>query len=483
MSLFQASKILVVGLGPLLEKGVTQFGGQCLRTWCFVKPLLDDGHKVRLVTLNMEDPPNTPPALVRHNYEDFEYQGFTNYDLPFIHKTLLQVARSFSPDAIVAVNNLPAWVTAKLPLIIPFWADTNGYQMAEKQGQAARTGKEDVLMEAWSREALTARRADKFSTVSRTQLHALLGEMASLGRMNQHTFHYHFAHRIPEPFHPEFVKPVVRDEESLVLRGNEVPEDAFILLWSGAYNYWTDPDFMFQCVDSALRLDERIHFVSTGGGVKPYNTLTYETFQSLAEGSDCKDRYHFLGWVPAENLPGIYEEADLAFSMDEPNYETLFGARNRLTNLMAAGTPVLTTYGSEVSQDIMDGEAGVVVEPNNEGEFVEAVRFLFRNPAWLKKFADKGRAFARKHWAPEKVTEPLRQWAMKPELSPDNAAKVAENTGLRNLLDVHTNPLEEAAAIIEREGSAVAELPDAMRDYQIIQKKAWYPILSRLGHF
>jgi glycosyltransferase involved in cell wall biosynthesis len=527
------SKLLIVGLGPLFEHGVRYLGAQCLRTWCFVEPLLRDGHTVRLVTMPTNDPRDVQPALIRLNFHGLEYQSFTNCDFPFIHETLTQVARSFAPDAMIGVNNLPAWIVARLPLCVPMWADLYGYQMAEKQGQAARTHDDDALVPAWKKEALTARRADKFSTVSRPQLHALLGEMASLGRLNQHTFRYHFVHHIPASFHPAFAsQPVsqsdlsdssdrsdlsdlsasrsvgqsaglhppvssIRNPQSPIpnpqfsvlspqssslsplLRGRIVPPDAFVLLWSGGYNFWTDPDFLFEFISAALHQDARIHYVSTGGALEGYNTQTYERFQNLVEKSDVRDRCHLLGWVPAEDLPGIYREADLAINIDEPNYETLFGARTRVNNLMAAGVPVLTTFGSEVSQAIAEGECGIVCPGKDAQALAAAVRRAVEERAWLRELGEKARIFALREWAPEKVTEPLRKWAQAPAPAPDNAVKLRENPGILSFLEAAVNELERNAALVERHGAH--EMRRDQVDFDTIRSKRWYKILKRVA--
>ena len=536
------SKLLILGLGPLFEHGVRYLGAQCLRTWSFVEPLLRDGHTVRLVTMPTNDPRDVQPALIRLNFHGLEYQSFTNCDFPFIHETLTQVARSFAPDAMIGVNNLPAWIVARLPLCVPMWADLYGYQMAEKQGQAARTHDDDALVPAWKKEALTARRADKFSTVSRPQLHALLGEMASLGRLNQHTFRYHFVHHIPASFHPAFAsqpgsqasgrmglgpsesasqpvgqfaglpvgsvgsvgsdgsveteKPATRNPQSAtrnpqsairnpqfslqpILRGKIVPPGAFVLLWSGGYNFWTDPDFLFEFISAALHQDARIHYVSTGGALEGYNTQTYERFQNLVEKSDVRDRCHLLGWVPAEDLPGIYRESDLAINIDEPNYETLFGARTRVNNLMAAGVPVLTTFGSEVSQAIAEGECGMVCPGKDAQALAAAVRRAVEERAWLRELGEKARIFALREWAPEKVTEPLRKWAQAPAPAPDNAVKLRENPGILSFLDAAVNELDRNAALVERHGAH--EMRRDQVDFDTIRSKRWYKILKRVA--
>lgn len=471
------SKLLIVGLGPLPEKGERNFSGQCLRTWSFVEPLLRDGHAVRLVTLPIAELKGVPAALVRRKYEGLEYQSFTNSDFAFIHETLAQVARSFAPDALIGVNSLAAWVTAKLPLCVPMWADFYGYQMAEKQGEAARTQNDEVLFEAWKKEALTARRGDKFSTVSRPQMHALLAEMASQGRLNQHTFHYPFAHHVPAAYHPIFAEKNAAPAEK-ALRGKIVPPDAFVLLWSGGYNYWTNPDFLFEFVAGALRLDPRVHYVSAGGAIAGYNARTYDRFCERIENSDCRDRCHFLGWLPPEDLGGIYRETDLALNIDEKNYETFFGARTRINNLMAAGVPVLTTFGTEVSRDIEEAGCGMVCPPGDTHALIKCVLEAFREPERLRELGRRGRVFALEQWSPDRLIEPVREWARKPELAPDNAAKLRARPRLSSFLDATTNELEETAALVEKHGAL--EMRRDQADMEIVRRKKWYGVMKSL---
>jgi hypothetical protein len=182
------ASILMVGMGPLLDTGVRNFGAPCLRTWQFAKPLIDAGHIVRLVTLpihNPDDPDREKHALVSKSIEDFKYQALTSDEPDFALPVLTQVARSFAPDAIVAVNPRAAWFAAQIPMAKPLWVDLNGYELADRQGQAARVGDDQFITEAWQHESLVLRRADKISTVSRPHLYAILGEMASIGRLNR----------------------------------------------------------------------------------------------------------------------------------------------------------------------------------------------------------------------------------------------------------------------------------------------------------
>ena len=100
----------------------------------------------------------------------------------------------------------------------------------------------------------------------------------------------------------------------------------------GQQPWWKRPGgAQFQQTDAVLKAEPRVHFVSTGGAIAGYNTRTYEEFRRRVEGSAHRDRYHLLGWIPAEQLPGIYAEADLGLNLDDANMETLFGARNGST--------------------------------------------------------------------------------------------------------------------------------------------------------
>lgn len=475
------SKLLVTGLGPLLEKESRNMGGQCLRTWIFVQALLGAGHTVRLVTLPSTDDPHDPhrkkTALVRHQYEGFQYQGFTNWNEAFIHKTLSQVMRSLNPDAVVAINNLPASIIARMPSRLPFWADLNGYQVAESQGKAAKGGDANVLVEAWRREARIARRADKFSAVSRPQLHALLGELAWVGRLNQHTFHYHFAHRIPNPVHPFFISPAEPAEEPVV-RGKEAPKDAFLILWTGGYNYWTDPDFLFQCVDAMLAQNPKARYVSTGGPITGYNETSYARFLEKVEASPHRDRYHLLGWIPGEDLRRLYAEVDLGLCIDSANLETLFGARNRITNLLAAGVPVLTTSGTEVSHILALEKCAYVCPPGKMESITQAAARAAADEKERRAIAQKGRDFALRAWSAEAVLGALLAWCEEPALAPDNAQKLEAKPNLRDLRKSCTNPVEAAAAIAEYHN--VMDLARDFADFEVVQKKKWFPLAKRL---
>jgi hypothetical protein len=180
--------------------------------------------------------------------------------------------------------------------------------------------------------------------------------------------------------------------------------------------------------------------------------------------------------VASGDLLGIYREADVGLNVDEPNYETFFGARNRINNLMAAGLPVVTTAGTEVSRTVDEAQCGVVCSPGDAGELARALAHLADAPAERRRLAERGRAYALKEWAPERLVEPVREWAREPALAPDNAVKLRAMPDLASFRDATTNPLEAAAAVAEE-----WDLPALLHDHGdlvAIRAKPWYRVLK-----
>ncbi|HEX2990154.1 MAG TPA: hypothetical protein VHO49_05710, partial [Anaerolineales bacterium] len=154
---------------------------------------------------------------------------------------------------------------------------------------------------------LILRHADKYSTCSTPQKFALVGQLSMASRLNRHTMGYEFAHAIL----PCAPSDHSRLSPKLVLRGEQVPEDAFVVLWCGGYNVWTDVETLFQALNQAMEKDPRIHYVSAGAGVRLMNNNSYERFLEMISHSPHRDRFHMLGWQPSSVVPGLYPQADV----------------------------------------------------------------------------------------------------------------------------------------------------------------------------
>ncbi|MFH0794521.1 MAG: glycosyltransferase, partial [bacterium] len=326
-----------------------------------------------------------------------------------------------------------------------------GWALAEGQINAAREKNDDRLLHFWRQERSIVLRADKFSTVSDPQEKALIGELALLGRLNRYTAAYTFAHAVPNAVNPYFLNPPAAPAgESL--RGRIVPAEAFVVLWSGGFNSWTDVAALHEGLCSAMSENPSLHFVSTGGEIFGYDDKTYADFQSRVAAGPHRDRFHLLGWVAMELLPLYYRQADLGLSMDGVNYETIFGARNRINNMMALGLAVATSRGTEISRVLEKEKLGLTFEPANAVALAQALAGAFGARGTLKSLGERGRQFVLEHWSPHRTTKPLQAWAERPSLAPDNAERRRRAPDQPDLLRISLHPAEEIERLIEQVG-------------------------------
>jgi glycosyltransferase involved in cell wall biosynthesis len=403
------SKIMAWGACPLPIDNTQKLYGLGHRTWHFVQPLLEEGHEILLVAVHIPGDNDKPP------FEKITKDKWTYYqvnhpdlfhDLAF-HQKLYD---EFQPDALLGINTYPASFAARITSDKPFWADLNGALMTEAQAKAHKVNSNQPVTEFWEQELATISRADIFSTVSIPQKYMLLGELATIGRLNKATVDYEFAHWVPNSIEN---KETIRPDVPSFREGWAKPED-LIILWSGGYNTWTDIDTLFAGLTKAMALHPGIKFLSTGGSLPGHDETTYQRFQEMIQASPYQDRFRLLGWIPTEEVPATWFDCDLGINIDHINYETLTGARNRLIHMMKAGLPVLTTLGTEISQIIKDNQIGWTFQAGNSDDLKEKILAAAQNKENLKETGLKGKEYVYSHFTYQTTTGKLREWMKNP---------------------------------------------------------------------
>jgi glycosyltransferase involved in cell wall biosynthesis len=457
-------RILFIGNSPLPDEN-----GKCrpaagLRTYQFLRPLLRKGGTVissaenafssakkekfelNVVTIAMPDCYREEPKYKEIRHPDGYTQLRISKNDPDLVKRIQALHDESHPDAIVAVNTYPSYVACSLDSRAPLWADLNGWIMAEAQAQARKMESNDYLGRYFKMEARILKRADKLSAVSGAQGHALLGELAWGGRLNNESFGYEFVHDIAngiEWFEGERDEEEEKADQDAAggegsrLRANDilkdVPEDCFILLWLGGYNTWVDEVTLFKGVVAAMEECEKLYFVSTGGEIKGLDNKTFAKFKEMIEGSRFKDRFVFLGWVDTEVIPHIYKRADCGLNVDRKCVETLTGARNRINEMMKFGLPVVTTLGSEISYEVERVGAGIGVRSGKYGELGDAIVSIYKE--WsggrgLGKYGKNGQKYIEEECNYGKLMLPLLKWLENPRPAPDRTVNLNLKKGL-----------------------------------------------------
>lgn len=474
------TKVLIIGTGPLFAPDVKQFNGQALRTWHLTKPLWSRGHDIDLVVLPTEGPPlEAPPdnRLTECQRGNVTYQQVTTSDPVAIRAELQRLHNSKPYECIVAINANAAAHACALATRLPVWADLNGYLIGEAQTRGRVYESDDQLKHFWDREKAALRRADRFSAVSHKQMYATLGELGAIGRLNRFTCSHPFLSVIPNAAYEEFLDPSSYPTDRHY-RGILFPGDAFAILWSGGFNTWTDTRTLAAALSIAMEQEPKIHLVVTGGHIPGHDERTYTEFLEEMSRTGFIDRCHLLGWVETQELFPLYKECDVGINIDSLNYETMFGARNRLTNLMAAGLTIVTTVGTEISEIIDENRLGYTVRIGDVQGYADTLVDALRKPSQRRAFAARAKNFCVEHFSYDATTQALQKWVASPSMAPDNRAKGERWPNSTDLASHSLNPLEEHT--LRTDQHDIDMLLRAKSDLDGIRSKRLYRLYKRL---
>lgn len=409
------SRVLVLGSAPLLFESAVRTYAAGARTWQLTEPLINDGHDVMLIgqRLPKSYAEGCDPDFVVTSSRGFVYRSVE----PSIFQSvgfLSQVCRDFHPDAVVFPHASASFGSHYFAPHLPTWIDINGHIMTEAQAKAAVDGADTHLNHFFRMELDLLVHGDVFSTVCVPQTWAVLGELGLVGRMNASTVGYPFVETIPVGVSPEPYRATDR-----AFRGLDVPSDSFVVLWSGGYNTWTDVETMFAGLEFAMERDPSIRFVSTGGRIDGHDEKTYPKFQALVAGSRFRTRYHLRGWLPREEVPNYYLEANLGINCEKPILEVAFGSKQRILDWSRANLPCVTTRLTELSEVIEREHVGFVVEPCRPTMLGRAILNAARNRARVTELGVECRQRMIDLFSYPTSTLPLRKWVERPTTAPD----------------------------------------------------------------
>ncbi len=313
--------------------------------------------------------------------------------------------RDGSFTCIVAISPFPAEAAVMADPVLPIWIDMNGNHPAEIQLQDnadRRAG--ERLARILALENSLLRRGDIFSTPSRRQACAVAGELLLLGRLGHRSAGVIPVVPIPHCAVGEFNKSSTSGQE-------------FIIISTGSFNQWFDEQTLFTGLESAMEKNDRIRFVSTGGGI-PSSPRKYDGFREMVENSPFRSRFALHGWVPFDHLKEVYASASAAVYTDIPALETFLGARTRTLDWINRGIPVICTDGAEISEEIGNHGLGLVVPPSNPEALSDAFLRLASSPDLSLEITARQKTWCSTHGASERLFQPLVSWCSDPSRLP-----------------------------------------------------------------
>lgn len=420
------SKVLLIGYNPPQLVANIKIEAAHYRTWQFLEPLLADGHEVYLCAGARNEPQTSvtiPPAwqaLLHHQAIAFGSKGWV--------EALQRAHDQFQPDCIVAVNFSHCLYATKLQTTKPIWMDIYGDMLTIMQAAAYRTQSDRGLQTSIAFLHQILCKGDVFSGCGLPQQHMMVGELAMTGRLNQHSFGYAFARTVPPGSPPGHQVTIPRQAARTLLAEQGIGEADFVVLWCGGYNTWTDVDTLFKALTWAMAQDPALHYVSVGANTYEGADNVYTRLLGLIDKSPYRARFHMLGWRPWVEMPQFYTESDVGINIDALHYETIYGTRTRLVEMIASGLPVVTSLGAELSYLLRDRAAALTFEVGDWQGMGEQILKLAKERALRDQMARTAHEFANTVLSFAATTKAVREWVRDPRLAPD---KAYGNTGSR----------------------------------------------------
>ncbi|MEM7356713.1 MAG: glycosyltransferase, partial [Acidobacteriota bacterium] len=407
------TKILLCGLCPLPFENTLRNFGPGIRTWQFAHSLAAAGHRVHLRAMMIPGSYEANEAIPRETRDGVEIERVDDKSFCDVDQLRVRIDE-FQPDALVGATIYGSNVLALSRPEVPFWADQFGHVMAEAQAKAMLEGENWPIEHFWSLLEPVLLRADKFSGVSRRQRYATIGELGVVGRLSHETCGYEFSTVIPCALTPADSAP-----PRPLLRGSLIPDDAFIVLWSGGYNVWSDTDTLFEGLEKAFARADNIHFVSTGGSIDGHDERTYPRFQERIARSRYRDRFHLQGWVRAELVPSFQAEANLGVLTEVQIYEGLLGHKNRIVQWMGAGLPLAYNRMGDLGALLAEEQLGLTFEIGDSTALAEQILWASRHPDALADMRRRALEYTTEELSFAATTRELVAWAEHPSLAPD----------------------------------------------------------------
>ena len=444
-------KILVFGVSPLpIEKDEIAFGPG-LRTWHLIKPLIERGYEICLVTAR------TKGAYAGKKFKPLaftEKYGFTWYSLDEREfenvKNLQKIYDKTNPWCVIAVGSiLVRYCIAKLKMDKPVWMDLFGNVLIEAQAKANLLDNNNALLQAYNSEKEALFKGDMFSVVSNAQKFATVGELGMLGRLDKRTFGYEFVREIPCAVEP--LKKVSGKQK--ILRGKLVKKDDFVILWNAGYNTWCDVDTLFRGLELAMNKNNKIKFVSIGGPIYGHDEKTYKTLCGSIEKSTHKGNYLMLDWVDIDKVPVYYSESDIGINIDKPCYEALTGSRNRILSGLISGLPFLSTNICELTQELKKEGVLFTFKEEDPDDLSKALLSLSRSRHLIKNVRERAKNIVKEKYSFEQTAKELVKWVERPCFAPDrgNITKTKASQVNTKIYQEHIGNLERKIRILEED--------------------------------
>jgi len=300
---------------------------------------------------------------------------------------------------------------------------------------------------------------DFFLCASERQRDLLFGMLASLNRVNPHTYAqdptYHELLAVV-PFGLPAAPPAATTR---VLRGVRAgfADDDIILIWAGGLYEWFDPLSLIEAVAKVGRPDVKLFFMGLTHPNPDVPEMSMgQRAVALAKRLRVLDVTVFFneGWVPYDERVSYLLEADIGVSTHFEHIETAFSFRTRMLDYLWTGLPILASEGDHFAQLVRTEGLGAAVPVGDVDAIAAAIQHLSDPAARRTARAAIADVAAAMTW--ERVTAPLLEFCRSPHHAADREGgrvpRPPEAEHLYTSLDLalaHARAMEQRVADLE----------------------------------
>jgi phosphatidylinositol alpha-1,6-mannosyltransferase len=167
----------------------------------------------------------------------------------------------------------------------------------------------------------------------------------------------------------------------------------------------------YKGIDTALRAVARVRkdgitlqYAVVGAGKQR------EAFRKLARSLKIADAVRFLGAVPDDDLPALYNAADVYLGVSRHTERThVEGFGVALAEASACGLPVIAGRSGGLAEAVQDGETGLVVDPDDADSVVSALARVLGDELFARRLGQAGRKAVETYYNWDRVIRDLRE--------------------------------------------------------------------------
>lgn len=147
-------------------------------------------------------------------------------------------------------------------------------------------------------------------------------------------------------------------------------------------------------IKSYAELADRFSHVDLALVGKADTAADDEFFMNLVSSLGLKERIHFTGKLPRNEIPAYLCNAEILTLARPRSIVADAGFPSKVTEYLATGRPVVVTAVGEIPEYLSDGENAYIAEPGNVTSFASKMKYVLDNYDEAIKAGRKGRDLA-----------------------------------------------------------------------------------------